>query len=80
MVFLVFLLPERSVSRVDYKKLGKQINLTSKKIISYTCYKKTSFSDYMSPRDKSFNRYSCYIIINKSRDIHKINRILIIKD
>jgi hypothetical protein len=63
--------------------LGKEINLSSKKITPCSCCERASkkiAKTYVSFRDSKFSCYNRYTSISKTYNIREINRILLAKD
>jgi hypothetical protein len=74
---------ETSVSRIAMFLLGREINLSGKKIAPCSRYKKTSekvAKTCVSSCDSKLSRYNRYISISKTYDVREVNRIPIAKD
>jgi hypothetical protein len=74
---------ETSMSRIAVFLLGREINLSSKKITPCSYCEKTSekvAKAYMSPRDSKLSCYNCCISMSKTYNVREINRMPLAKD
>jgi hypothetical protein len=80
---LSIILKETSVSRIAAFLLGREINLSGKKIAPCSCCERASkkvAKACASPRDPKLSCYSRYTSMSKTYDIREINRMPLAKD